>query len=56
MDLFILFGVWITGTIITVLSIFMIIGSRITGPRKDLEQKVHNLEREVSILKSRKSK
>ncbi|GGF14383.1 hypothetical protein GCM10010954_11280 [Halobacillus andaensis] len=56
MDLFILFGVWIAGTLIAVISIFMIIGNRVTEPRKDLERKVHRLENEVRVLKSREPK
>jgi hypothetical protein len=53
-DLFLLFGVAISGGVIAILGLLAIIGKKITEPRKELIMKIETLEREVNTLKMKK--
>lgn len=52
LDFIILFGGAFIGGIVVLIGTFMMISRRISGPNKELQQKVDNLEMEVEKLKS----
>ncbi len=44
----------LAGGIVTVIGLFVIGGQHITEPKKELQQKIQNLEEEIHILKNQK--
>ncbi|MCM3412679.1 hypothetical protein [Metabacillus litoralis] len=53
-DITFLFIMAFAGGIIAIIGILVILGRRITEPKKELQQKVENLEEEVRKLKNEK--
>ncbi|WP_185819487.1 hypothetical protein [Salibacterium salarium] len=53
-DVMLLFIVAFTGGIVAIVGFFTILSRRISEPRKELQQKVDNLEKEVQELRNRK--
>lgn len=53
LDFIVLFGGAFIGGVIVLAGSVMILGRRISGPRKELQQKVENLEMEIEKLKNR---
>ena len=54
LDFIILFGAAIIGGVVVIIGSTIILGQKITGPRKELQQKVKILEKEIEKLKDRK--
>lgn len=52
LDFIILFGGAFIGGIVVLIGTFMMISRRISGPNKEIQQKVDDLEREIEKLKS----
>lgn len=53
-DIALLFIIALVGGIVAIIGTFVLLGQRITAPKKELQQKIENLEEEVRKLKNQK--
>lgn len=53
-DIALLFIMALAGGIVAIIGIFVILGQKISEPKRELQQKIDNLEEEVRKLKNNK--